>query len=127
MPKKRVLVVDDAAAFRDVFEFILEPLGFEVDTAEDGVEGLERVEARGYDLVFSDIHMPKMSGLGLLRSVRRLRPEQPVVMMSSGSSPRDALEESVMELGAASCLHKPFTIAQLLGAVEETLHVKLER
>lgn len=127
MKKKRILVVDDEVGFQDVFRYLLEPLGFAVHTTQNGMKGLEHLKKDDYDLIFSDIHMPKMSGLKLLQKIKKIRPHQLVVMMSSGSDSRDALEESVLELGAVCCLHKPFSIEQLLKIIEQTLAIKLTR
>jgi DNA-binding NtrC family response regulator len=112
--KKTVLIVDNEQGFHDLFRFVLEPLGFEVHSAYDGTDGLERVRKQNYSIVFLDVHMPKMTGPELLKEIKKIKPGQFVVMMSSGSDPKQAFERTAKELGAADCMFKPFDIEQLM-------------
>ncbi len=115
--EKSILVVDDEPGFHDMLRYLLEPLGFIIHSAHDGLEGLERVRGRNYDIIFLDVHMPKMNGAELLKIIRELKPLQFVVVMSSGSDPRQVFEKTVKELGAMACLFKPFEINQVIDAV----------
>jgi len=116
--ERHILIVDDEQGFHDLFRFILEPLGFIVHSAYDGMEGLARFQEREYDLVFLDIHMPKITGPELLKLIKGIKPLQAVVMMSSGSDPRQAFEETAKELGAAACMFKPFELDQIMENIE---------
>ena len=116
--QRHILIVDDERGFHDLFRFILEPLGFTVSSAYDGVEGLERLKERDYDMVFLDVHMPKMTGPELLKLIKGIQPSQLVVIMSSGSDPRQAFEETAKKLGAAACMFKPFELEQIIKNLE---------
>lgn len=112
--ERHILIVDDEEGFHDLFRFVLEPLGFTVHSAYDGVEGQERLKERDYDIIFLDVHMPRMTGPELLRLIKEIRPSQLVVMMSSGSDPRQAVEKAVGDLGAVACMFKPFELEQIM-------------
>ena len=116
-----ILVADDEAGFRDLFRFALEPLGYEVVAVSDGVEAIERLSQRPFDLVVLDVHMPRMAGPETLRRIRGLYPEQRVIIISSGSDPDQAFESQAMSLGASLCLFKPVDFDELLAAIERTL------
>lgn len=116
--ERHILIVDDEQGFHDLFRFILEPLGFTVSSAYNGVEGLERFKERDYDMVFLDVHMPKMTGLELLKLIKGIKPLQLVVIMSSGSDPRQAFEKTAKDLGAVSCMFKPFELDQIMKNLE---------
>jgi DNA-binding NtrC family response regulator len=78
-----ILVVDDERNIRNNLGMVLEADGDEVDTASNGDDALLRVKEGPHDMVFIDIQMPKMDGLELLRYVRGLRPDMPVVMLTA--------------------------------------------
>ena len=94
-PKKSVLIVDDEPGFHALFKLLLEPLGFEVLSAKDGVEGWEAGQKQNPDVVVSDVHMPRMRGPELFEKIKKFKPEQPVIMMSSGSDPQHTFEKKM--------------------------------
>jgi DNA-binding NtrC family response regulator len=112
--EKNILVVDDEEGFHELFRFLLEPMGFVVHSAHDGLEGLEQIKARDYGVIFLDVHMPKMKGPELLKLVKGLKPAQFVVIMSSGSDPKQIFEKTVKDIGAAACMFKPFELDQIM-------------
>jgi CheY-like chemotaxis protein len=118
---KSILVADDEQGIRDLLRFTLEPLGFEVSTAADGVEALEAVAARSFDLVLLDVHMPRLSGPEVLAKIRALRPTQRVLVVSSSSDASLSFEQRVAEYGASACLFKPVELDELLGSIERAL------
>src|SRR5437588_8507496 len=87
----RILVIDDNAAIREVLRFVLEEEGYEVIEAADGAEGLRRYQAEPTDLVITDLEMPGMDGLELLRALRQVVPT-PALMAISGD--RNALTQA---------------------------------
>ena len=89
-----------------------------VSSAYNGVEGLEQLKKRDYDIVFLDVHMPKMTGPELLKLIKGIKPLQMVVIMSSGSDPRQAFEKTARNLGAVSCMFKPFELDQIMKGIE---------
>jgi CheY-like chemotaxis protein len=113
--ERRVLLVDDEPALARVFARALAAEGFEVDVAQDGVEALNRLMAEPYDIVVTDICMPRMGGLRLLEAIRRSRPDVPVVLMTAQLDPQTY--ERARELGSVRYLLKPFKLDQLANAV----------
>ena len=107
--KKRVqhiLIVDDSDTTRQIERSILEGAEFSVDTAVDGIDGLEKAKAKQYDLVMSDKDMPRMTGLVLLDNLRRMEQykEVPVVIVSADQSPEVLAEFN--RLGANAIIAK---------------------
>ncbi|MFA6433913.1 MAG: response regulator [Elusimicrobiales bacterium] len=115
---RNILVVDDEHGYHDLFRFVLEPLGFTVLSAYEGTAGVARFHERDYSAVFLDVHMPGMTGLEALKTIRQAKPSQRVIIMSSGSDPRQVLEKAAVDLGAADCIFKPFELDQILKNVE---------
>ena len=78
-----VLIVEDELALRESFQFLLQNLFAEVDTAEDGLEALNKMDERDYDIVLTDLSMPRMSGLRLVDTIRTKSQSQIVVAISA--------------------------------------------
>ncbi|HCV84980.1 MAG TPA: hypothetical protein DGB85_00100 [Deltaproteobacteria bacterium] len=78
-----VLVVEDELALRESFQFLLQNLFAEVDTAEDGQEALSKIDERDYDIVLTDLSMPRMSGLRLVDHIRKKSHSQIVIAISA--------------------------------------------
>jgi len=116
MPK--ILVIDDEAAVRKVMVRMLTSAGHEVTAAPDGVEGLRVWRELGADLVITDVHMPEMDGVQVIRELRATSPALPVIAMSGSGSARDLELLRAAELvGAVGLLGKPFSWDELMGAV----------
>ena len=97
MPK--ILVIEDEAAIRRVLTKILseENDTYQVDEAEDGLQGIEKIKNEDYDLVLCDIKMPKMDGVEVLEAARKIKPETPIVMISGHGDLETAV--NTMRLG----------------------------
>jgi len=118
-PKAVILVVDDDAAMRDYLKEELEHEGFAVDIAGDGRVGLERVRRGGIDLVVSDVKMPELDGLDLLREIRAVEPCPYVITITAFGSIDTAIR--AVKLGAYDYVTKPFEIDQLLLTIDKAL------
>lgn len=118
-PYRRVLVVDDEANLRQTMARILHQLGCEVTTAADGPEGLQRLEAAPYDLVYLDIRLPGMDGLQVLRQVHDRYPQLAVVLLTAHASISSAVE--AVRLGATDYLIKPITPEALIARTRTIL------
>jgi DNA-binding NtrC family response regulator len=114
--RKRVLVVEDDPILARIYSCALAAAGYFVDKAADGAEGYARLLATSYDVVVTDLCMPKLSGLDLLEQVRRRQPEVPVVMVTGELD--EKTYESARKLGMVRFLVKPVTMHQLAGAVD---------
>jgi two-component system response regulator AtoC len=108
---KRILVVDDEEKMRRLLELALTGLGHAVVKAGDGEEALERCAESPFDLVLTDLRMPRLDGLGLLRALRERGDGVPVVVLTAHGSVESAVE--AMKLGAVDYLIRPFEMATL--------------
>jgi two-component system response regulator AtoC len=103
---RSILVVDDDAAMRHLLSVILTDHGWEARAVSSAADALRELEARDTDLVLTDVRMPGMDGLALLKEIQRLRPELTVIVMSAYGAQDAALE--AMKAGAYDYLSKPF-------------------
>jgi two-component system response regulator AtoC len=111
----RVLVIDDDASLRFTLEAVLSDAGMTVETADGGAAGLAAFDARGADLVLTDLAMPEMDGMQVLARMRASDPSVPVVMLTAHGSERVAV--AAMKAGAFDYLPKPFDPDELVLAV----------
>jgi excisionase family DNA binding protein len=116
---QRVLVVDDEASIRDLLSKTLALAEYEVDTAVDGANALDRMRVFAYDLLIADLRMPDMDGLTLIRHAKRMRPELPVVIVTGFPSESSAIE--AVNLGVTGYLTKPFRVPQVLEKAAKAL------
>ena len=117
--RPRVLVVDDEASIRDLLAKTLALAEYEVDTAADAPTALNRVRGAEYNLLIADLRMPGMDGLTLIRQVKKLRAELPVIIITGFSSEASAIE--AVNLGVAGYLRKPFRVPEVLAAAAKAL------
>jgi two-component system response regulator AtoC len=103
---RNVLIVDDEDSMRHLLSVILRDHGYEARAVSNGEEALKELQARDYDLVLSDVRMPKMGGLELLREVQRTHPDLTVIVMSAYGTHDTAIE--AMKAGAYDYISKPF-------------------
>jgi DNA-binding NtrC family response regulator len=101
----RILVVDDEEGIREFLAEVLEDEGHEVDTAADGIEAVAKLERTGYQLLLSDLKMPRMGGIELVRRVRAEQPELEIIVMTAHGSVESAVE--AMKMGVFDYLQKP--------------------
>ena len=120
----KILIIEDEAAIRRVLTKILseESPTYLVDSAEDGLQGLEKIKNQDYDLILSDIKMPKMDGIELLEAVKKMKPEIPMVMISGHGDMELAIHS--MKLGAFDFISKPPDLNRLLNTVRNALDKK---
>ena len=117
--RARILVVDDEASIRDLLSKTLALAEYEVDTAADASAALDRVRGTAYDLLIADLKMPGMDGLTLIRQVKRMRADLPVIIITGYSTESSAIE--AVNLGVAGYLTKPFRVPQVLAAAAKAL------
>ncbi|HKL25181.1 MAG TPA: sigma-54 dependent transcriptional regulator, partial [Desulfuromonadales bacterium] len=115
----RVLVVDDEESMRDFLSIMLHREGYQVDTAVDGAQAVAHLRDNSYDLVISDIKMPRMTGLELLAHIKERTPETVVLMVTAFSSTEEAVE--AMKQGAYDYITKPFKNEEIRLIVKNAL------
>ncbi|WP_291149831.1 sigma-54-dependent transcriptional regulator [Flavobacterium sp. UBA7680] len=120
----KILIIEDEAAIRRVLVKILseENDTYQVDEAEDGAAGLEKIKNNDYDLVLCDIKMPKLDGVEVLEEVKKIKPEIPMVMISGHGDMETAIH--TMRLGAFDYISKPPDLNRLLNTVRNALDKK---
>lgn len=115
----RILLIDDEAHLRRNLQLLLRSEGYEVLTAVDGEEGIQRLQAEQFDLVITDVMMGKVSGFDILEYVVTHRPATPVILLT-GYASRDSAQKA-LSMGAYEYLAKPFEIKSMLAATQKAL------
>ena len=120
----KILIIEDEASIRRVLTKILteENDTYQVDEAEDGSIGYQKIAQNDYDLVLCDIKMPKTDGVELLQAVKKIKPEIPIVMISGHGDMETAIQ--TMRLGAFDYISKPPDLNRLLNTVRNALDKK---
>ena len=117
--KIRILIVEDEAAIRtglvDVFVFH----GYEVESADEGPDGLNKALSGTFDLILLDIMLPGMDGFEICNRIRSADPEQPIIMLTARTSDEEIIQG--LSLGADDYVAKPFSVAQLVLRVQAVL------
>jgi two-component system, OmpR family, phosphate regulon sensor histidine kinase PhoR len=114
--KPKVLIVDDERGLRTGTKRILQSEGYEVDTAENGTEGIELGTKNDYDLIIIDLKMPDIDGIEVLKTIKKARPNTICYIATAFASFDTAIEAT--KLGAQSYIPKPFTIEELTKHLE---------
>ena len=117
----KILVSDDELSMRQFLEILLKKEGHRVVCTGDGQEAWARFQAEPFDLVISDIKMPKMDGLELLRKIKEQRPASAVIMVTAYASPEDAI--AAMKAGAYDYLTKPFKLEEIKSVIHNALEL----
>lgn len=121
----RILLADDDSSVRRVLQFKLEKKGFTVVSAADGLQALEALKSQPFDLLLSDIRMPKMDGIELLGEARLAQPHIKVILITAHATVNQAVQ--AVKLGAFDYITKPFEDEELFVAIEKALQFeKLE-
>jgi len=119
--KASVLVVDDNEPMRETIAAILSDKGHQCESAENGIEALEKCKGTKFDAVVTDLDMPGMDGITLTRELTRCFLDLPVMLMTAHDD--DSLEGAAKNAGAREFLRKPFDIFEFLTKFHRMLHV----
>ena len=120
--EKKILVVDDDSLLRDFLAETLNRSGYRVDLASTGEEALEKISKEDYDIILSDVRMPNMDGMELLKTTRDFLPDAKVVMMTAYGTVQNAVE--AMKLGAFDYVMKPFSVDEIELVLKRALEHK---
>jgi len=124
-PMAKILCVDDEPVILDSFRKILVLDGYSVDTVENGKDALGLIQKHHYDFVFTDLKMPVMDGVEVTKSVKHLRPDIDVIIITGYATVETAVE--CMKFGAMDYVQKPFTEDELLAMVKKILIKRQDR
>ncbi len=116
---KTILIIDDSSSLRKAVQIALVGAGYEVVEAEDGKQGLSKLDGRKYHLVISDVNMPNLDGYGFVEAMKQLPAYKytPVVMLTTENG--DDKKERGRQVGAKAWIVKPFLPPQLLTVVSK--------
>src|SRR4051794_6234988 len=117
--RPRVLVADDEATIRDLLSKTLALAEYDVDLAPDGRTALERLRMIPYDLLITDLKMPGVDGLAVIREARRLKTDLPVIIITGYSTEASAID--ALNLGVSGYLTKPFRVPMVLAKAAKAL------
>jgi putative nucleotidyltransferase with HDIG domain len=116
----KILVVDDDPGVRDLLSQILSGVGgYETEIAVDGIEGLSKVRTEPYDVIFTDLAMPRLNGMEFLKKCREIDPAIPIVVITGVSSMEVAV--NAMRQGAYDFITKPFKVDKIVATTERIL------
>ncbi len=115
----RILLADDDAALLRVIQFKLKQRGYDVTAVSDGEQALQALKESRYDLLLSDMRMPRLDGLELLEETRRVQPDLEIILITAYATVSQAVE--AVKLGAFDYLTKPFEDGQLFVAIDKAL------
>jgi CheY-like chemotaxis protein len=118
----RILVIDDEDSVRKILYQMLKAKGFEVVVASDGEEGIERFTEEPFDLVFTDLGMPKISGWDVGMALKKINPKIPVVLITGWGV--ELNREKMKESGIDLVVSKPFNFDQVTQLVSEVMELK---
>lgn len=123
--KNRILLVEDETDLVRIIAETLRGLGYEVEVARDGIEGLETFSRQGADIVVADVMMPRLDGFNMARRIRAISPSVPLLFLTAKST-IDDIEEG-FEIGANDYLKKPFELRELIIRIKALLRSHSER
>ena len=110
-----ILIVDDEVRIRQAVSALLTQAGFQVDTADNSRDAFRMATTNEYEVIVMDLNMPGINGLEGIRSIRLIKAEQKVIVLTGYST--DEIKEQAIEAGAYSCLFKPGGIRELTGEI----------
>lgn len=118
---KTILTVDDSASMRQMVKLTLSGAGYAVVEAVDGADGLSKAKSKDMDLVVTDLNMPNMNGLALIRELRKLPSYKgiPIIFLTTESDA--GIKQEAKTAGATGWITKPFQQDQLLGVIKKVL------
>lgn len=113
----KILAVDDSRTIRAMLKTVLVNAGFEVDLAEDGIDGLEKLDTTAPDLVITDINMPRLDGFGFIEGARARSKHAavPILVLTTESGPD--LKQRARDAGATGWIVKPFDEGKLISVI----------
>ncbi|MBT8460429.1 MAG: response regulator [Litoreibacter sp.] len=114
----RVLAIDDSRTIRDLLRMSIEEAGFNYECAEDGIEGLEKFDECGPDVVITDINMPRMDGFGVIEGIRTTKENRLVPILVLTTESGDDLKSRARQAGATGWIVKPFDDVALVSVLK---------
>jgi two-component system chemotaxis response regulator CheY len=121
MHKKKILFVDDSGSIRTLVKMILEEAGYEVVLGENGLHALSFLNGQHFDLIVTDLHMPQMNGLELIKEVRKQDQYRFVPILFLTTETNANLKQEAKAAGATGWITKPFDKAKFLQIIKKVI------
>lgn len=118
---KTILIVDDSESIREAVGFTLENAHYKVDKAEDGVEALKKLEKNQYQLIITDLYMPNLDGIGLIKEIRTKTGHQFIPILFLTTENNGKRKEEARAAGATGWIVKPFVPEKLVAVVQKLI------
>ena len=118
---KQILIADDSESIREILAFSLENTGYEVIVAKDGMDALSFFDGRPIDLLLTDYHMPKLTGLELIRKVRQIEDYKFLPILVLTTEKQVEIIREARDSGATGWLLKPFNTEKLLQTLRKVI------
>jgi two-component system alkaline phosphatase synthesis response regulator PhoP len=116
---KTILIVDDEEDIRTILSEHFEDQNFNVVTAEDGQDGIEKLESNNIDVILSDIKMPRLDGIEFSKKAKGLKSHVPIFLITAFS---EYTEKDILAIGVEAIVFKPFDIDEIVELVNDTLN-----
>lgn len=117
----QILIVDDSPSIRQTIVISLSDTGHTITEAVDGADGLEKAKAGRYDLIVTDLNMPNLDGLGMIRALRELPAYAGIPILFLSTESDAGIKQQAKAAGATGWLTKPFVAEQLIRIIEKVL------
>ena len=114
-----ILIVDDSASMREMVSFTLKGAGYDVEEAVDGADGLKKAKTRAFNIVITDVNMPNMDGITLVKELRALANYKFVPLLLLTTESADDKKQAGKSAGATGWMVKPFNPEQLLATIKK--------
>ncbi len=118
---KTILFVDDSESIREIVQFTLENEGYKVLLGSSGTDALKFLNGANIDLVITDLHMPEMNGIELIREIRKIRHYQRTPILFLTTESQSAKKMEAKDAGATGWIIKPFVPAKLIAAINKVV------
>jgi len=115
---KRILLVEDMDIIRDVLSGFLESEGYQIEEARDGMEAIEKLNEKPFDVVITDIKMPRMDGISLLKEVRQFHPGTDVIVITAYNN---RSPQTTLRLGAKAFVHKSCEVETFINKIIDAI------
>ena len=115
----KILIIDDSKIFRNILINTLKSGGYEdIEFATDGTEGLEKIKQEQFDLIISDINMPQMNGIEMVKEIRKLQNYKDTPILISSTETNEIIKKEAKSAGVTSWITKPFTPEKFLKVID---------
>src|SRR4029453_12545045 len=119
---EKILIIDDNESLRYTLESVLDEAGFQAKSVEDGINAIEEIKTKTYDLVICDMKLPKMNGMQVMNEIKKISPDIPFIILTAFGDIKNAVD--AIKNGAFDYLTKPFNNEEMILNIRKALELK---